>query len=44
MGMGKVKVVDANGGVTVAERKPRRNSCIGGLVKKQAGAIGVQEI
>ena len=44
MGMSNVEVIDANRGVTVAGRKPRRNSCIGGLVKKHAGAICVQEI
>ena len=44
MGMGNVKVIDVNGGVTVAERMPRSNSCIGGLVNKHAGVVCVQEV
>ena len=35
MGMGNVKVIDVNGGVTVAGRSPKRNSYIGGLVNER---------
>ena len=42
--MSNVNAVDVNGGVTVAGRRPRRNSCIGGLDNEHAGPLCVQEV
>ena len=42
--MGNVKVVDVNGGVTIAGRRPRRNCCIGGLINEHTGPVYVQEV
>ena len=44
MGMGNVKVIGVNEDVTVAGRRPRRNSCIGGLINEYAGSMFVQEV
>ena len=44
MDIGNVKIIDVNGGVTVAWRRLRCNSYIGGLVKEYAGTVCVQEV
>lgn len=43
MGMGNVKDIYVSMGAVVAGRRPRRNSCIGGLLNKHTEPVCVKE-